>query len=90
MYTRIKSTVTGLATSLAALMLSASFGGAPSTPFALQPTQQADMIVVVLGSEADAGLASEAEQGKGGRRHMKRVLATPYLSVGRLLPRRGS
>lgn len=92
MYTRIKSTMTGLAASTVAIMLSYAFGGAPSQPHLFQTTMPAEMVIISLGS--DVGSNDQADtgesQGQSDRRHMSRVLATPYLSVGRLLPRRGS
>ena len=89
MNTRTKSTMTGLAVSAAAIMLSYAFGSAPSATRSLPPAPQAEMVIITLGDQGNSGNDAD-EQGQANRRHMSRVLATPYLSVGRLLPRRGS
>ena len=92
MYTRIKSTMTGLAASTVAIMLSYAFGGAPNPPSPFHATMPAEMVIISLSSDVGNNDQADANpsQGQTDRRHMSRVLATPYLSVGRLLPRRGS
>lgn len=85
MYIRFKSTLAGLTASMAALMLSYAFGGLPSEPVARQASPTVDAPLAVIDAEPATPAKSES-----GHRPMKRVLATPYLSVGRLLPSRGS
>jgi hypothetical protein len=88
MYTRIKSTVTGLSTAMAAIMLSYAFGNAPSVARDTVVAPVGDMVIISLGAETNR--EAESTEDKPDRRHMNRVLATPYLSAGRLLPRRRS
>jgi len=90
MYTKIKSTVTGLTATVAALMLSYAFGEAPSSPLPERVEAPAEMVIITLSAEDSTEGGADADQGRDDRRHMSRLLATPYLSVGRLLPRRGS